>query len=218
MRSCAAWKCTSAAGGRSEMRGQRRSMNSAIVSPACAMMLRRVPRRRSSECTGTVTFRVGSESTVASGSARNDETSSFKSADDFSRPERWQPLIHAARVIVTWRMRGGSPSGIASPRAAQSSRTSRMVSSAMWSASRSSRPNVTISGNAGTRTVNPPSSSGSRTTANVRFRSINACPSHAFIRAQWYGLSTCCQCCTTAPSVGRRLSANEGIFRKEQAR
>ncbi len=34
--------------------------NSATVSPACAMMARKVPRLRSPLCTGTVTLRAGS--------------------------------------------------------------------------------------------------------------------------------------------------------------
>src|SRR6185295_1946861 len=52
---------------------------------------------------------------------------------------------------------------------AASASTNRIASSAIAKAS--SFPKVTISGNDGTRTVKPPSSSGSRTTVNFRVQS-----------------------------------------------
>src|SRR5947209_13002783 len=76
---------------------------------------------------GDLAGRVGrmDEAAVTTGRSRHEKACPLEGADDFSGPERREPLVHEASVTLTSRMRGGSPAGTGSPRAAQSSSTRR---------------------------------------------------------------------------------------------
>src|SRR5438132_12748754 len=80
------------------------------------------------------------EAAVSPRCAGDNKARAPKSADNLVGSQRRKPFVHAASVTVTSRMRGGSPEGIGSPRAAQSASTRRIASSAIASASLSSLP------------------------------------------------------------------------------